>query len=222
VPGTVTVEVRRGADRGRTTLPGIETRHAFSFGAHHEPGNTHHGLLLAHNEDRIAPGAGYDTHAHRDSEIVTWVLAGSLAHADSAGHTGVLRAGGVGRMSAGRGVEHSERHAERDPDAPALHLVQCWLVPDEPGAAPDHEQRDLSAALADGGVLLLDGGLQGAAMVMEGQAPSGDDPTKVDVQRITWTREADGVRQLWETSTDDGATWNVAFDGRYRRVPTPR
>jgi quercetin 2,3-dioxygenase len=159
VPGTVTVEVRRGTDRGRTTVPGIETRHAFSFGAHHEPGNTHHGLLLAHNEDRIAPGAGYDTHSHRDTEIVTWVLAGTLAHADSVGHTGVLRPGGVGRMSAGRGVEHSERHAEHDPDAPALHLVQCWLVPDEPGATPDHEQRDLSAALADGGLVTAASGL---------------------------------------------------------------
>jgi quercetin 2,3-dioxygenase len=159
VPGTATVEVRRAADRAVTTAPGIETRHAFSFGAHHEPGNTHHGLLLAHNEDRIAPGAGYDTHTHRDTEIVTWVLAGTLAHADSAGHTGVLRPGVVGRMSAGRGVEHSERHAETDPGAAELHLVQCWLVPDEPGAAPDHEQRDLTAALADGGLVVAASGL---------------------------------------------------------------
>ena len=160
MPGaTAIVEVRRGADRARTTAPGIETRHAFSFGAHHEPGNTHHGLLLAHNEDRIAPGAGYDTHTHRDTEIVTWVLAGALAHADSAGHTGVLRPGAVGRMSAGREVEHSERHAERDRDAPVLHLVQCWLVPDEPGAAPDHEQRDLSTVLADGGLVVAASGL---------------------------------------------------------------
>jgi hypothetical protein len=73
-----------------------------------------------------------------------------------------------------------------------------------------------------GGVLLLDGGLQGAGMVMAGRAPSGDDPTAVDVQRITWKREADGLRQVWETSTDDGATWKIAFDGRYRRVWTPR
>jgi quercetin 2,3-dioxygenase len=154
VPGTTaTVEVCRGADRTLTTAPGIETRHAFSFGAHHEPGNTHHGLLLAHNEDRIAPGAGYDTHTHRDTEIVTWVLAGTLAHADSLGNEGVLRPGVVGRMSAGRGVEHSERHAERDRDAPDVHLVQSWLVPDTPGAIPDHEQRDLSAALADGGLV---------------------------------------------------------------------
>ena len=160
MPGrTATAEVRRGADRALTTAPGIETRHAFSFGAHHEPGNTHHGLLLAHNEDRIAPGAGYDTHTHRDTEIVTWVLAGSLAHTDSAGHVGVLRPGTVGRMSAGRGVEHFERHAETDRDAPALHLVQCWLVPDEPGAEPDQEQRDLSAALADGGLVVAASGL---------------------------------------------------------------
>ena len=70
MPGTTaTVQVRPGVDRTRTTAPGIETRHAFAFGAHHEPGNTHHGLLLAHTEDRIAPGAGYDTHTHRDTEI---------------------------------------------------------------------------------------------------------------------------------------------------------
>ena len=156
---SVTVEVRRGADRARTTAPGIETRHAFSFGAHHEPGNTHHGLLLAHNEDRIAPGAGYDTHTHRDTEIVTWVVAGALAHTDSAGHAGVLHPGVVGRMSAGRGVEHSERHAGTDRDAAELHLVQCWLVPDEPGADPDHEQRDLTAALASGGLVVAASGL---------------------------------------------------------------
>ncbi len=68
-----------------------------------------------------------------------------------------------------------------------------------------------------GGVLLLDGDLRDGAMVMEGRAPRDDDPTQVGVQRITWTREGDGVRQVWETSTDEGATWTVAFDGRYAR-----
>ena len=74
-----------------------------------------------------------------------------------------------------------------------------------------------------GGVLLLDGGLQDGAMVLEGRAPSGEDPTVVDRQRITWTQESDAegaeVRQVWESSSDDGATWTVAFDGRYRRRP---
>ena len=68
-----------------------------------------------------------------------------------------------------------------------------------------------------GGVLLLDGGMRGGAMVLEGRAPSDDDPSRVDTQRITWTQEGDDVRQVWETSTDDGKTWTVAFDGRYRR-----
>lgn len=157
-----TVDVRRAADRAVTARPGIETRHAFSFGHHHEPGNTHHGLLLAHNEDRIAPGAGYATHAHRDTEIVTWVLAGALAHADSEGHAGELRPGSVQRVSAGRGIEHSERHAVTDPDDPdagELHLLQMWLLPDSPGAAPDHEQRDLSAALAGGGLVAAASGM---------------------------------------------------------------
>jgi redox-sensitive bicupin YhaK (pirin superfamily) len=155
---TTTVDVRRGTDRAVTTAPGIETANAFSFGHHHESGNTHHGLLLAHNEDRIAPGAGYDTHAHRDTEIVTWVLAGSLAHADSEGHAGELRAGSVQRVSAGRGIEHSERHAA-EPDAPGLHLLQMWLLPDTPGAAPDHEQRDLTASLASGDLVTAASGM---------------------------------------------------------------
>lgn len=152
------VDVRRGADRAVTSAPGIETRHAFSFGRHHEPGNTHHGLLLAHNEDRIAPGAGYDTHPHRDTEIVTWVLDGSLAHADSQGRSGVLGPGAVGRMSAGRGIEHSERHARTDPAAGDVHLVQMWLVPDVPGTSPAHEQRDLTPALAEGGLVVAASG----------------------------------------------------------------
>ena len=70
-----------------------------------------------------------------------------------------------------------------------------------------------------GGMLLLDGGMRDGAMVLEGRAPSGDDPKVIDVQRITWTHDGDEVRQVWETSTDDGATWTVAFDGRYRRRP---
>ncbi|HEY2225480.1 pirin family protein [Actinomycetospora sp.] len=159
---TRTVDVRRAGDRAVTAWPGIESRHAFSFGHHHEPGNTHHGLLLAHNEDRIAPGAGYDTHAHRDTEIVTWVLAGALAHADSEGHAGELRPGSVQRVSAGRGIEHSERHAvtdTADPAAAGLHLVQMWLLPDSPGAAPDHEQRDLCAALACGDLVVAASGM---------------------------------------------------------------
>lgn len=159
---TQSVDVRRAAERGVTVHPGIESRHGFSFGHHHEPGNTHHGLLLAYNEDRIAPGAGYDTHSHRDTEIVTWVVAGSLAHADSEGHAGELGPGWVQRVSAGSGIEHSERHAATDPagrGGEELHLVQMWLLPDTAGTAPRHQQRDLSAALDAGKFVTAASGL---------------------------------------------------------------
>lgn len=143
-----TVEVRRAADRGALPgVPGVDSRHSFSFGAHLEPGNTHHGVLLAHHEDRIAPGAGYDDHPHRDTEIVTWVLAGTLVHDDDAGRHALVPAGSVQRLSAGRGVVHRERNAGDD----ELHLVQSWLLPDESGVEPVHEVVDVTAALHDGG-----------------------------------------------------------------------
>lgn len=143
-----TVEVRRAAERGLLPgVPGVDSRHSFSFGAHLEPGNTHHGVLLAHHEDRIAPGAGYDDHPHRDTEIVTWVLAGTLVHDDDAGRTAHVTPGSVQRLSAGRGVVHRERNAADD----ELHLVQMWLLPDEAGVAPVHEVVDVSAHLHDGG-----------------------------------------------------------------------
>ncbi|GLZ50409.1 pirin family protein [Actinomycetospora sp. NBRC 106378] len=143
-----TVEVRRAADRGVLPgVPGVDSRHSFSFGAQLEPGNTHHGVLLAHHEDRIAPGAGYDDHPHRDTEIVTWVLGGTLVHADDAGRTAHVTPGSVQRLSAGRGVVHRERNAADD----ELHLVQSWLLPDESGVEPVHEVVDVSAHLHDGG-----------------------------------------------------------------------
>ena len=148
------MEVRRAADRGSGTSPGIDTRHSFSFGHHHEPGNTHHGLLLAHNEDRIAPGAGYDEHPHRDTEIVTWVLAGTLEHTDDDGRTTRVTPGVVQRLSAGNGVVHAERNAGPD----ELHLVQMWLVPDVPGTEPSYARHDVTADLADGSLVPVAGG----------------------------------------------------------------
>ncbi|MEJ2869063.1 pirin family protein [Actinomycetospora sp. OC33-EN08] len=156
----VTVDVRRADARGALeSAPGVTSLHSFSFGAHLDPGNTHHGLLLAHHEDRIAPGAGYDDHPHRDTEIVTWVLDGTLAHDDDAGRSARVVPGTVQRLSAGRGVTHRERNASDDEP---LHLVQMWLVPDEAGVDPVHETVDVSAALRGGGLVPAAG--RGAAV----------------------------------------------------------
>ena len=101
---TASVDIRRASDRGASTTEWLDSKHSFSFGDYYDPANTHHGLLLVNNDDWVAAGTGFDTHPHRDMEIVTWVLQGSLAHRDSMGNTGVIYPGLAQRMSAGTGV----------------------------------------------------------------------------------------------------------------------
>ena len=128
-------EVWRAGQRypGGDTAQGIETWHAFSFGSHYDPQNVSFGLLLACNEERLAPNSGFAQHPHRDVEIVTWVIEGELHHEDDAGHRALVREGDIQRLSAGSGVLHSERNAS--PDNP-LRFLQMWLHPAEFGTPP--------------------------------------------------------------------------------------
>ena len=89
---TASVDIRPAADRPATRISWLDSKHSFSFGGHYDPDNTHFGLLLVNNDDRVAPATGFDTHPHRDMEIVTWVMQGSLVHQDSTGNSGVGRA----------------------------------------------------------------------------------------------------------------------------------
>jgi redox-sensitive bicupin YhaK (pirin superfamily) len=130
------VAVHRAAERFVTRTDWLHSAHSFSFGSHFDPANTSHGLLVVHNEDIVSPGGGFDTHRHADMEIITWVLSGALAHEDSTGRRGVLTPGVVQRMSAGSGVQHSERNASGDAGGEPVHFVQMWVVPDEPGVSP--------------------------------------------------------------------------------------
>src|SRR5690606_16679027 len=93
------IDVHRGGDRMKTRISWLDSKQSFSFGAHYDPDNTHHGLLLVNNDDIVLPGQGFETHPHRDMEIVTWVLEGSLVHQDSLGHSGVIYPGLAQRMS---------------------------------------------------------------------------------------------------------------------------
>ncbi|MET8664515.1 pirin family protein [Streptomyces tendae] len=131
------MDVRRADERypGGDEAAGIASRHAFSFGPHYDPDNLRFGALLACNEERLAPGAGFDEHPHSHTEIVTWVVEGELTHRDSAGHETVVRAGDVQRLSAAGGV----RHVERNDAAVPLTFVQMWLAPQEPGGEPAYE-----------------------------------------------------------------------------------
>ncbi len=151
----MTVDIRRAADRLHTETEWLDARHCFSFGSHYDPDNTHFGLLLVSNDDTVSPGAGFDTHPHRDMEIITWVLCGALSHNDSAGNAGVIYPGLAQRMSAGSGVLHSERNAGDEP----ARFVQMWVPPDEPGLAPGYEQLDVGAEVGGGGLVLVASGM---------------------------------------------------------------
>ncbi|HEX5493217.1 MAG TPA: pirin family protein, partial [Mycobacteriales bacterium] len=157
-------DVRKGGQRFRTELSWLDSRHSFSFGAHYDPGNTHFGLLVVSNDDRVRPGAGFETHPHRDMEIVTWVLDGSLVHQDSQGHHGVIYPGLAQRMSAGTGILHSEKNDSWRLDgspqhSDPVHFIQMWVLPDEPGIDPGYEQVEIGAELAGGGLVTVASGL---------------------------------------------------------------
>ncbi|ANY25312.1 pirin family protein [Gordonia terrae] len=154
--------VFRSDDRAVTATDWLTSRHCFSFGDNYDPSNTHFGALLAVNDEVVAPGAGFDLHSHQESEIVTWVVSGTLVHRDSAGHSGVLYPGLVQRMSAGTGVEHSERN-DAWPDlagsgSDPVRYVQMWLMPDRHGLAPSYEQADVRERLAAGGLVPIASG----------------------------------------------------------------
>ena len=160
------MDVRRAEDRYLTSVDWLRSRHSFSFGPHYDPANTGFGLLLVNNDDRVAPGTGFDTHPHRDMEIVTWVLEGSLVHQDSEGHNGVIHPGLAQRMSAGTGILHSERNDSwrltgEPAHGDAVHFVQMWVLPDEAGIEPGYEQRDISAELATGALVPVASGMAG-------------------------------------------------------------
>ncbi len=142
------IDVRRAEDRFTSDVDWLASKHSFSFGHHHDPRNTHHGLLLVNNDDIVGAGSGFETHPHRDMEIVTWVLQGSLVHEDSQGHHGVIYPGLAQRMSAGTGILHSEKNDSwrltGEVHQHPVHFVQMWVVPDEPSIQPGYEQLEVA------------------------------------------------------------------------------
>jgi redox-sensitive bicupin YhaK (pirin superfamily) len=148
--------------RMHTEIDWLDSYHSFSFGEHYDPSNTHHGLLLVSNDDRVAPGRGFGTHGHRDMEIVTWVLEGALRHQDSIGTNDVITPGLAQRMSAGSGIRHSEMNASA---TEPVHLIQMWVPPDTAGLTPDYEQVDVTERLAAGGLIPLASGREPDAAV---------------------------------------------------------
>lgn len=145
-----TIDLRPGRSRPHTRFGWLDSHHSFSFGRHQDPGNTGHGLLLVNNDDIVLPGSGFETHPHRDMEIVTWVLSGRLEHKDTLGNRGELYPGLAQRMSAGRGIWHSEINPSA---AEPVHFVQMWVPPDTRSIDPGYQQLDLNSELDAGGLV---------------------------------------------------------------------
>jgi redox-sensitive bicupin YhaK (pirin superfamily) len=157
----LSIELRRAWDRLESHADGIVSRHSFAFGPHYDPTNTRFGALVTHNDDVLAPGAGFPEHPHRDLEIVTWVVSGALQHTDTTGGSAIVRPGMVGRLSTGAGVLHSETNASSG----ETRYVQMWVMPDAEGL-PSYETADVSEALESGEFVAVTSGGQPAPVTL--------------------------------------------------------
>jgi redox-sensitive bicupin YhaK (pirin superfamily) len=178
------INVRHAGSRGVSNLGWLDSRHTFSFGHYYDAQQMGFGPLRVINEDHVRPGAGFDTHGHRDMEILSYVLDGALEHKDSIGTGSVIRPGDVQIMSAGSGIRHSEfNHSKQEP----VHFLQIWVMPDRQGLPPRYDQKTFadadkrgrlrlvaSADGRDGSVVIHQDSDIFAALLNDGEAVSHD------------------------------------------------
>lgn len=143
--------LRPSAQRGSTRLGWLDSKHTFSFGSYHDPQHMGCSVLRVVNDDEVAPGGGFNTHGHRDMEILSYVLHGTLEHRDSLGNSAKMPAGDVQLMSAGRGIQHSEFNSSPTEE---LRFLQMWVLPAELGTEPRYEQKAFAEQVAEQGLVL--------------------------------------------------------------------
>jgi redox-sensitive bicupin YhaK (pirin superfamily) len=191
--------LRPAAARGHYDHGWLDTWHSFSFADYYDPAWMGFRGLRVINEDRVQPGGGFGMHPHRDMEIVTWILAGSLRHEDSLGHGSVIRPGEAQRMSAGTGIFHSEHNASAEEP---VHLLQIWLLPERRGLAPGYEQRRLAGAGPLREIASRDGQGGGVrihcdARILEARLVEGEElPLELAASRHAWVQVSQGLLEL--------------------------
>jgi quercetin 2,3-dioxygenase len=146
------ITLRPAAERGHGNHGWLDSQHSFSFADYYDAAQMGFGPLRVINEDRVKPGMGFGTHGHRDMEIISYVLEGELSHRDSMGTGSVIVPGDVQRMSAGRGVQHSEFNPSK---TAGVHFLQIWIEPSERGIAPSYEQASVAADAKRGRLALI-------------------------------------------------------------------
>jgi redox-sensitive bicupin YhaK (pirin superfamily) len=214
--GIGSIQVLRSGERGHFDHGWLNTYHSFSFSDYYDPSRMHFRSLRVINEDWVAPGMGFGTHPHRDMEILTYVLEGTLVHGDSLGHGGPIRAGELQRITAGSGLTHSERNGS---DSEPVHLYQIWLFPDRKGLTPDYEQRAFDATARQGRWQLVasrdgrDGSLtihQDASISLARLAGSEQVAVEITTDRHGWLQVMRGGVSLDGTSLGAGDAAMVA------------
>ena len=204
------IKIRRSPERGHANHGWLEARHSFSFADYYDPAHMGFSVLRVINEDKVAGGAGFPTHAHQNMEIITYIVDGVLEHKDSMGNTATISPGEVQRMSAGTGVRHSEYNHLLDKKT---HLLQIWILPDKSGYPPGYEQKDFSERLKGGEVLLLasNTGRDGSVSLSQDvdlyglkSASAGERILNTDEKRSYWLQVMSGVVKFNEVPLGSG------------------
>ncbi len=210
---------RRAAnERGHTVWDWLDSYHTFSFGDYDDPEHMGFRALRVINEDRVKPGAGFGTHAHRDMEIITYVLEGALEHEDSLGNGSVIHPGDGQRMSAGTGIRHSEfNHSQTEP----VHFLQIWILPEWEGLPPSYEQRAFPAVEKRGRLRLIaaPGGREGAVTVHQDVRlyvatiePGAAVTHRLEPGRHAWLQVARGAVALNDVALGQGDGAAVGYE----------
>ncbi len=210
------IKLRKSNDRGGADYGWLVTRHTFSFNRYYDPEFMGFRCLRVINEDKVAPAGGFPTHPHADMEIITYVISGSLEHRDSMGNGSIIRAGDVQKMSAGRGITHSEFNPS---DSEAGHFYQIWLTPAQKGIEPMYAQISISREDKLGKLFLITA-TEGAPLPLFQDAKvfgailteGGEIEYEMDAERFAWIQLLSGEMILNGTHMKDGDGASVSAE----------